>query len=134
MTYRVCILMVAIGLSNIAFAQNAVQGGSRDPQSSAQEATSAQAKSEYIARIRTKIQRFIVLPPNLQGNPEAIFDLVMLPDGHVLTIKVTRPSGNAAYDNAVERAISRAQPLPMPPDPALIKDFRVLILKFRAQD
>ena len=52
----------------------------------------------------------------------------------VLGAKLKRGSGNAAYDNAVERAISRAQPLPMPPDPALVKEFRELNLKFNAKE
>ena len=59
----------------------------------------------------TGFRRFIVQPPNLQGNPESEFDVVVLPDGNVLGVKLKKPSGNAAYDNAVERAISRAQPL-----------------------
>ncbi|MDH4234089.1 MAG: TonB C-terminal domain-containing protein, partial [Gallionella sp.] len=42
-----------------------------------------------------------------------------------------KSSGNAAYDNAVERAILKSDPLPLPPDPALFKEFRVLKLKFR---
>ena len=49
-------------------------------------------------------------------------------------VKLRKPSGNAAYDSAVERAINRAQPLPMPPDPALVKEFRELNLKFKAQE
>lgn len=102
----------------------------------AAQAASAQAKmkSEYIGRIRAKIQRFIVKPANLKGDEESDFDVVLLPDGNVLGVKLKRPSGNAAYDNAVERAISRAQPLPLPPDPALLKDFRELNLKFKAQE
>ncbi len=102
----------------------------------AAQAAAAQAKlrNEYIERIRAKIRRFIVQPPNLQGNPESEFDVVVLPDGNVLGVKLKRASGNAAYDNAVERAISRAQPLPLPPDPALAKDFRELNLKFKAQE
>jgi colicin import membrane protein len=58
----------------------------------------------------------------------------VLPDGNVLGAKLKRASGNTAYDNAVERAINRAQPLPLPPDPALLKDFRELNLKFKAQE
>ena len=115
MTYRVCILMVAIGLSNIAFAQNAVQGGSKESQPPAMEGTSAKEvmRTQYIAAIRSKIQRVIVLPPNLQGNEESEFLINVLPDGNMLGITLRRTSGNAAYDRAVERAISRAQPLPM---------------------
>jgi colicin import membrane protein len=102
----------------------------------AAQAASAQAKmrSEYMGRIRDKIRRFIVKPPNLQGTEESDFDIVVLPDGNVLGAKLKRASGNTAYDNAVERAINRAQPLPLPPDPALLKDFRELNLKFKAQE
>ena len=89
--------------------------------------------SKYTDAIKDKIGRFIVLPPNLQGNPEAEFDVVLLPDGNLLGVKLKRTSGNSAYDNAVERAILKAQPLPLPPDPALFRDFRELNLKFRPQ-
>ena len=84
-------------------------------------------------RIRAKIQRLIQLPPNMQGNPEAEFDVVLLPDGNPLGVKLKRSSGNPAYDNAVERAILRAQPLPLPPDQALFRYFRELNLAFRPQ-
>ena len=102
----------------------------------AEQAAAAQAKliNEYKERIRTKIKRFIVLPPNLQGNPESEFDVVLLPGGEVLGAKLKRGSGVIAYDNAVERAILKAQPLPLSPDPALFKDFRELNLKFRPQE
>jgi colicin import membrane protein len=102
----------------------------------ASQAASAQAKmrAEYIERIRAKIKRYIQRPPSVKGNEEAEFDVVVLPDGNVLGAKLRRGSGNAAYDGAVERAINRAQPLPMPPDPALLKDFRELNLKFSAQE
>jgi colicin import membrane protein len=84
--------------------------------------------------IAAKIKRYIVQPPNLQGNPEAEFDVVVAPNGNVLTAKLRRSSGNAAYDSAVERAISGAQPLPMPSDPALLRQLRELKLTFRAQE
>jgi colicin import membrane protein len=110
-------------------------------QADAQNAVAAQAAAarkneldKYRKGISDKIKKFIVRPPNLQGNEESEFDIVVLPDGNVLGVKLKKASGNAAYDNAVERAINRAQPLPMPPDPALLRDFRELNLKFKAQD
>lgn len=99
-----------------------------------QAAAQAKIKNEYIERIRTRIKRFVVLPPNIQGNPKAEFDVVLLPGGEVLGVKLKRASGNAAYDSAVERAILKAQPLPLPPDPAMFKDFRELNLEFRPQE
>lgn len=102
------------------------------------EATQAAAQAklidEYKRRIRDKIRRFIVEPPNLQGNPEVEFDVVLLPGGEVLGVKLKKGSAIAAYDNAVERAILKAQPLPLPPDPGLFKDFRELTLKFRPKE
>ena len=106
-----------------------------DTQRKTAEQAKAAQKSEidkYRAAIRDKIKRFIVLPPNLQGNPEAEFEVIQLPGGEVLGAKLRRSSGNAAYDGAVERAILKAQPLPLPPDPALF--VRELNLTFRPQE
>lgn len=86
---------------------------------------------EHKGRILAKIKRFIVIPPDVKGNPEAEYDVIMLPSGDVLGVKLKRSSNHAAYDAAVERAIYKAQPLPLPPDPALFKEFRDLNLKFR---
>ena len=88
---------------------------------------------EYKQRIRLKIMRLVVLPPNIPGNAEAEFDVVIQPDGNLLGVKLKNSSGNKAYDNAVERAILKALPLPLPPDAALFKYFRELTLGFRAQ-
>lgn len=99
-----------------------------------QERQAAARKSQmdaYRTAIHDRIKRFIVLPPNLQGNPEAEFDVIQLPGGEVLGVKLKRGSGNTAYDNAVERAILKAQPLPKPSDPALFT--RELNLTFRPQ-
>jgi colicin import membrane protein len=101
----------------------------------AQQAT-AQSKvvDEYKRRIAEKIKRYIIEPPNLQGNPEVEMDVVLLPGGEVLGVKTRRASGMSAWDNAVERAIMKAQPLPLPPDPTMFKDFRELNLKFRPKE
>lgn len=97
-----------------------------------QAATQARQRNEYIERIRARIKRFIVLPPNLPGNPEVEIDVIQLPGGEVLSARLKRSSGFSAYDNAVERAILKAQPLPSPPKPELFE--RELNLKFRPQE
>ncbi|MEW6312876.1 MAG: cell envelope integrity protein TolA [Pseudomonadota bacterium] len=90
-------------------------------------------KAEYKDRIMSKIRRYVVLPPDLSGNPQAEYRVTLLPGGDVMNAKLTRSSGNAAYDAAVERAIYKAQPLPLPPDPAMFSAFRELDLQFRPQ-
>ncbi|MBI4189073.1 MAG: TonB C-terminal domain-containing protein [Betaproteobacteria bacterium] len=107
----------------------------QDAQNKIAEQAAAARKSQmdkYRTAIREKIKRFIVLPPNMQGNPEAEFDVIQLPNGKVLDAKLKRSSGTPAYDNAVERAIRKAEPLPLPPDPALFA--RELNLTFRPQE
>jgi colicin import membrane protein len=102
----------------------------------AQSQAAAQAKlvDEYKRRIAERIKRFIIEPPSLQGNPEVEFDVIVLPGGEVLDARIRKASGQAPWDNAVERAIRRAQPLPLPPDPALMREFRELNLRFRPKE
>lgn len=88
----------------------------------------------YSRLVGDKIKRYIVEPPNMQGKPEAVFDVVQIPGGEILSVKLKRSSGNPVYDAAVERAIRRAQPLPPPPDPARFSEVRELELKFRPKD
>ena len=99
----------------------------------AEQAAALQAKlrNEYIERIRSRIKGFIHLPPNLQGNPEVEIDVIQIPGGEVLSVKLRRSSGVSAYDTAVERAILKASPLPSPPKPELFE--RELNLRFRPQ-
>jgi TonB family protein len=55
-----------------------------------------------------------VLPPEIKGNPEAIFEVTQLPSGEVISVKLKKSSGHAALDAAVERAILKSSPLPKP--------------------
>ena len=101
-----------------------------------QRAASAKAGliDKYKAMIHNKIKRFVVVPPDLKGNPEAEFTVVLLPDGEVMKATLVKSSGYPAYDAAVERAILRASPLPLPPDASLFEEFRTLDLHFRPSE
>jgi len=95
-------------------------------------AAKARALNEYIARIQAKVKGNWILPPDLQGNPEAVFLVVQLPTGEVLSTRLIKSSGNASYDAAVERAILKSSPLPLPASRELFA--RELKLTFRPQD
>jgi len=86
----------------------------------------------YVDKIRTKIKLNIILPSDILGNPEAVFDVIQLPTGEVLSVKLVKSSGNALYDGAVERAILKSSPLPKPDRPEQFQ--RELTLKFRPQE
>ncbi len=92
-------------------------------------AANSKIVDEYKARIIAKIRRNIVMPPDIPYNAVAEFEVTLLPGGMVLNTQLMKPSGNAVYDLAVERAIKKSQPLPLPPDPALFNRFRELHLK-----
>ena len=100
----------------------------------AEAAARSQAIDKYKAAVAARIKRFIVEPPNLQGNPEVEFEVIQLPGGEILGVKTRTASGQTSWDAAVERAILRAQPLPAPPDPAMFKEVRELHLKFRPKE
>jgi colicin import membrane protein len=86
---------------------------------------------EYQAKIQAKIRRNIVMPPDVPKDARAEFVVTLLPGGTVLNAVRTKSSGNAAYDDAVERAILKSDPLPLPPDVTLFNRFRVLDLVFK---
>ena len=95
----------------------------------AQAPAAPSADAGYVDRIRTKIKMNVVLPPDIKGNPEAIFDVIQLPTGEVLSVKLMKSSGHRAYDEAVERAILKSSPLPRPDRPEQFQ--RELQLKFK---
>jgi len=90
------------------------------------------ALSGYAEKIKAKVRGNIVMPIDIVGNPEAIFVVIQLPTGDVLSTKLRKSSGNAAYDTAVERAILKSSPLPKPDKGELFE--RELILKFHPHD
>ena len=111
------------------------QQKARDALATQQAAAQAKIVDEYKRLILEKVRRFIVLPPNVSDNARVEFDVVVLPGGEVLGAKLKSSSNSMpAYDAAVERAILRAQPLPLPPDPALMRQFRELNLVFRPKE
>jgi len=90
------------------------------------------AQLDWIDKIRSRIRGYIILPPDIPGNPEAIFDVVQLPTGEIIDVKLRKSSGVHAYDEAVQRAILKASPLPKPAPADLFQ--RNLELRFRPLD
>lgn len=92
------------------------------------------AVDEWVAKIRTKVRGRVIEPPGLNGNPEVVFSVVVLPSGDVLPqgMRMTKSSGNKAWDLAVERAILAASPLPLPDQPGVFQ--RDLELRVRPKD
>jgi colicin import membrane protein len=105
----------------------------RDAQSRAQQtAQRAKAEADWIRSIQAKVRGNVTVPPDMAGNPEAIFEVVQLPTGEIIDAQLKKSSGVRAYDDAVQRAILKSSPLPRPDRPDLFQ--RSLTLKFRPTD
>ncbi|MEC5384785.1 TonB family protein [Uliginosibacterium sp. H3] len=86
--------------------QDAVSGRAND-----------KARDEWAAAIAQKVRGQLsvaIIPP---GNPEAEFDIELWPSGEVRKVRLSKSSGNKALDEAMERAINKASPLPKPGRP-----------------
>ncbi len=86
-------------------------------------------KAAYQDAIGRKIRGNTVLPPGIQGNPEALFEVTQLPTGEVIGVKLLKSTGNTALDSAIERAINKSSPLPQPKNQKWFD--RILKLKYK---
>ena len=90
------------------------------------------AMDDWIRRIQAKVRGNVLIPPDMTGNPEAIFEVVQLPTGEIIDAQLRKSSGVRAYDDAVQRAILKSSPLPKPDRPEMFQ--RSLSLHFRPSD
>lgn len=92
----------------------------------------AGSMDKYKQAIQQKVRGYLLRPPGLSGNPEAVFEVDQLPSGEVLNVRLKRSSGIPALDDAIERSIRRASPLPLPEQRDLFE--RTLELRFRPNE
>lgn len=83
---------------------------------SKRQADLARTIGQHRDMISAKVRGNTRLPDSLKGNPEVRCLVKLLPTGEVQSVRVTQSSGNAAYDEAVVRAIEKSSPLPLPSD------------------
>lgn len=80
----------------------------------ARQAALSQIVGKYKDLISAKVHGNTRPPDNLIGNPQVKFLVKLLPTGQVIDVRPLKSSGNPAYDEAVERAIWKSSPLPLP--------------------
>jgi colicin import membrane protein len=115
--------------------RQAKEAAEQERRAAAQAAARAQKQiDEFTARIRDRIRDKVVVPPGIDGNPQAEFEVKLLQNGTVTVVKLVRSSGFPAYDKAVLHAIDAAQPLPTPDDIEIFQQMRDLKLLFRPRD
>lgn len=68
----------------------------------------------YGERIKAKIKSNTIfnVPNDLSGNPAASYEVSLLPDGTVRSLRLKKSSGVAGFDEAVKRGIEKSEPYP----------------------
>jgi len=116
----------------LAFASERERQALKDQLARDSAAANSKALAAWADKVRARVRSNIILPQDIKGNPEAIFDVVQLPTGEVLSAKLRKSSGMRVLDEAIERAILKSSPLPKPDRPDLF--MRAFELKYRPLD
>lgn len=66
----------------------------------------------YGGKVAAKVRPNIVYPEAVSGNPRAEVEVRAAPDGTIVNVRLTKSSGNPAWDDAVVRALHKTDTLP----------------------
>ncbi|TFW31274.1 cell envelope integrity protein TolA [Massilia horti] len=91
------------------------------------------ADSSYVAAITAKVKSntYYGGSTDVPGNPSVEFRVEQLPTGEIISVRKTRSSGNPIFDDAVEKGINKASPLPKKKDGTVE---RSLVIEFKMKD
>lgn len=89
------------------------------------------ADANFAGLVKACIRPQIRMPNTLSGNPEVVYRLALLPSGEQTAVNLVKSSGQQGWDDAVERAIRRCDPLPRPKQGSMP---RSLELSFKPQE
>ncbi len=92
---------------------------------------SAGPSSGYAGRIRAAVKPNIVFTDDVPGNPTAVVEVRLAPDGTIVGKRVVRSSGVKTWDDAVLRALDRTEVLPRDVDGRVITPMELV---FRPKD
>jgi colicin import membrane protein len=83
--------------------------------------------SGYLAAITAKIKSATTYSGSADepGNPTVSFRVEQLPTGEIIRVKLVKSSGIPAFDDAVERGINKASPLPKKKDGTVERSLEV---------
>ncbi|NIM40741.1 MAG: cell envelope integrity protein TolA [Hydrogenophaga sp.] len=87
-------------------------GASGSPQSTGAAQQSSGPSASYAGKVAARIKPNVVFTESAPGNPRAEVEVRVAPDGTITSHKLVKSSGNAAWDDAVLRAIDRTGTLP----------------------
>jgi len=108
-----------------------MKGATGAPSSPGTSARSSGPSASYAGRIAARIKPNIVFTDTVSGNPAAVVEIRVAPDGTIVGRKLLEPSGVKSWDEAVLRAIDKTEVLPRDTDGRVVPQFPI---RFRPHD
>lgn len=106
-------------------------GASGGPNASGAAQKSSGPSGSYGGKVRAKVKPNVVFTDDVAGNPTAEVEVRTTPDGTIISQRLVKSSGNAAWDDAVIKAIIRTGSMPRDVDGRVPTP---MILEFRPKD
>jgi colicin import membrane protein len=106
--------------------------GTGGPDSTGTAARSAGPSRSWAGRVIARVRPNIVYTELLTGNPEAVVEVRMAPDGTIVGKRLKKSSGSKSWDDAVLRALDKTEVLPRDPETGRVPSSAELV--FRPKD
>lgn len=106
-------------------------GATGDSNATGKDQQSSGPSGGYGGKVAAKVKPNIVYPDTVSGNPRAEVQVQASPDGTIVNVRLTKSSGNPAWDEAVVRALYKTETLPRDIDGRVPSS---LIIGFRPKD
>lgn len=90
--------------------------GTGAPSSTGSAAQSSGPSASWGARVQARVRPNIVFSDTVSGNPEAVVEVRLAPDGTIVSRRLKKSSGLKAWDEAVLRALDKTETLPRDTD------------------
>ena len=117
-------------LSEAAF-DDAIAAESEDLQAG----TAEMVAQSFKAGIQLEVLQNWSRPPSARNGMEATLLMELIPTGEVISVSVTKSSGNAAFDRSAEQAVRRVKRFAVPQENHIFEEhFRRVYLLFRPDD
>ncbi len=84
-------------------------------------AISSGALQKYKARLMAHVKRYMIWPPGVASGTICVSHVSVIPGGEVVNNRIGQCNGSEAVKRAVEAAVRKASPFPMPDDPGLFE-------------
>ncbi|MEJ8835723.1 cell envelope integrity protein TolA [Ramlibacter sp. AN1133] len=90
--------------------------GTGAPSSTGTAARASGPSAGWAARVNARVRPNIVFTETVSGNPEAVVEVRLAPDGTIVSRRLAKSSGVKGWDEAVLRALDKTEVLPRDTD------------------